>query len=247
VFWGLLGVLALAGLAAYLNLPVPQIPGFLFVLAGWVVLVCCHEFGHAAVAYTGGDTTVVEKGYLTLNPLKYTHRLLSIILPIVFLILGGIPLPGGAVYVDRSLIPRRMHSLLSAAGIIAQGILLALMLIPYHVANLVAPTAVLAHQNFWGVYSLLMYLDVFAMIINLLPIPGIDGYGIVEPYLPYRITAWVDRIRPYTFLILFLILWFPNPIRALIGLITRGLAGLLGIDLQLVGLGFSLFRFWGGL
>ncbi len=245
VFLGIVGITTLTGLFAYLNLPLPQIPVFLFVLGGWVISVCFHEFGHAAVAYIGGDTTVVNKGYLTLNPLKYTHRLLSIIFPIIFLILGGIPLPGGAVYVDRSVIrSRRMLSWLSAAGITAQAILILVLLIPYHLASLISSTAVAAHANFWGAYSLIIYLNLLGIVINLLPIPGIDGYGIIEPYLPFRITSWAERIRPYGFMILFIVLWLPNPISALIFFIAVGVSTLLGVDFGLVGLGFSLFRFW---
>ena len=56
-----------------------------FVLIGWIISLCLHEFSHALVAYWGGDTTVKDKGYLTLNPLKYTDPLMSIILPLVFL------------------------------------------------------------------------------------------------------------------------------------------------------------------
>src|SRR4030095_13166481 len=42
------------------------------VLAGFLISLCLHEFGHAIVSYHCGDTTVEEKGYLTLNPLLYT-------------------------------------------------------------------------------------------------------------------------------------------------------------------------------
>ena len=70
---------------------------FAIVLVGWVFSLCLHEFSHALVAYYGGDTTVREKGYLTFNPLKYTHPVYSIVLPLLFLVMGGIGLPGGAV------------------------------------------------------------------------------------------------------------------------------------------------------
>src|SRR6185295_17151263 len=74
---------------------------FAIVLFGWIFSLCLHEFSHALVAYYGGDYTVKEKGYLTFNLLKYTHPLYSIILPLVFLAMGGIGLPGGAVYIEK--------------------------------------------------------------------------------------------------------------------------------------------------
>ncbi|MEO0540050.1 MAG: site-2 protease family protein, partial [Cyanobacteria bacterium P01_A01_bin.105] len=92
----------------------------LVVFAGWVVSVCLHEFGHAVVAYWGGDTSVKDKGYLTLNPLKYTNPGLSFVMPLMFLLLGGIPLPGAAVYINqRQLRSRTWKSAVSAAGPIA--------------------------------------------------------------------------------------------------------------------------------
>jgi Zn-dependent protease len=227
------------GLIAWLNFPIPQIPVILFVLGGWVASVCLHEFGHAAVGFIGGDSTVVGKGYLTLNPLKYTHRLLSIILPILFLLLGGIPLPGGAVYIDRSLIrTRKMLSLMSAAGPGANLAIVLLMLIPYHIFS---PAGSAAHQVFWGAYSFLMYLNIFGVIINLLPIPGIDGFGIISPYLPIRWVVQTNKVLPYTFLILFLVLITPNPISFGIRLAATGLAQIAGIDLILINIGRGMF------
>ena len=75
---------------------------FAFVTAGWIVSLALHEFGHALVAYIGGDYSVVGKGYLSLNPLKYTHGVLSIVMPVAILLMGGIGLPGGAVFIDRN-------------------------------------------------------------------------------------------------------------------------------------------------
>src|SRR5574342_1062426 len=74
---------------------------FAIVLFGWIFSLCLHEFSHALVAYLGGDYTVREKGYLTFNPLKYTHPVYSLLLPLLFLAMGGIGLPGGAVYIER--------------------------------------------------------------------------------------------------------------------------------------------------
>jgi Zn-dependent protease len=57
---------------------------FLVVIIGWIFSLCLHEFSHALAAYYGGDITVKDKGYLTFNPLKYTHPVYSLLLPMVF-------------------------------------------------------------------------------------------------------------------------------------------------------------------
>ena len=70
---------------------------FVLVVAGWLVSLCLHEFGHAYTAWKFGDHDIAVRGYLTLNPLKYSNPMLSLGLPLLFIALGGIGLPGGAV------------------------------------------------------------------------------------------------------------------------------------------------------
>src|SRR3954471_15602498 len=123
-FLFVLGLLALSGLAVWRYGISPDRTArlflFLFVVSGWIVSLCLHEFGHAFFAWKSGDRSVATKGYLTLNPLKYGDVTLSFLLPVLFVLLGGIGLPGGAVYIDRGAIRGRLkHSLISAAGPIA--------------------------------------------------------------------------------------------------------------------------------
>src|SRR5258708_40105714 len=89
---------------------------FPFVLTGFLIGVCLHEFGHAIIAYHCGDTTVREKGYLTLDPLRYTDVQYSIVFPILIMAIGGIGLPGGAGYINTQLLRRRVYGALVSAG-----------------------------------------------------------------------------------------------------------------------------------
>src|SRR5271169_6830844 len=105
---------------------------FLLVTVGWVFSVCLHEFGHALVAYKGGDYTVREKGYLTLNPIRYTDPLYSLVMPLMFLFLGGIGLPGGAVYInDHLLRSKGWRTAVSLAGPAMNALLVLLLCIPF--------------------------------------------------------------------------------------------------------------------
>src|SRR5258708_22106540 len=74
------------------------------VLVGWIISVILHEFAHGVVAYWGGDYTIRERGGVTLNPLQYIDSLFSLIIPLVVLVLGGIPLPGGGTYIQPGLL-----------------------------------------------------------------------------------------------------------------------------------------------
>src|SRR5216684_2313466 len=119
IFVGLIAMTAITGAALWFNfLPAAtMVLTIVFVTSGWVTSLCIHEFGHAVVAYLGGDRAVKSYGYLTLNPLRYTNLLMSIIFPVIFLLLGGIALPGGAVYIDHSALrSRAWDSLVSLAG-----------------------------------------------------------------------------------------------------------------------------------
>jgi Zn-dependent protease len=152
---------------------------FLFVASGWVVSLCLHEYAHALTAYKAGDVGVVQRGYLTLNPLKYTNPLLSIILPLIFVILGGFGLPGGAVWVDHQYIRGRLKdSLISLAGP-GMNVLFSLILI----APFAFGADTLNHIEFWGALAFLAFLQVTASVLNLMPIPGVDGGNALRPWL----------------------------------------------------------------
>jgi Zn-dependent protease len=200
--------------------------------------VCLHEFGHAAMAYLGGDANVAQKGYLTFDPRRYTHPILSIVFPILFVLLGGIPLPGGAVYINEHLIrTRRMRSLTSAAGPTMTLFSAFILWIPLIIFR---PVSGSEHDLFWGAWSFLMYLEILAVFINLLPIPGLDGYGIIEHYLPLSIVDVANRVRPYGMLILLAFFMLPNPIRTLLDWAVTGVCSLLGVDMRLVMTGMSV-------
>ncbi|MQA85252.1 MAG: hypothetical protein GEV03_11660 [Streptosporangiales bacterium] len=214
---------------------------FVFVAAGWIVSLCLHEFGHAYLAWRAGDRGVEARGYLTLNPLRYSHAGLSFVLPLLFLLLGGIGLPGGAVYVNPSMFRSRLRaSLVSAAGPLAN-VVFAVVL-----AGLVRSLAGQQHLVFWGGVAFLAFLQVTAAVLNLLPVPGLDGYGIAEPHLPPHWSRQANQIAPFGLLIIIALLWVPQLNQVFFGLVFA-ITDALGVPVFLVGTGDTLFRFWLGL
>lgn len=211
---------------------------FGFVIAAWVLSLCVHEFGHAYIAYRSGDRSVAAKGYLTLNPLKYSDMLLSFLIPVVFILLGGIGLPGGAVWIERHRIPGRLrHSLVSAAGPLSNAIFAIMLAVIYK--NFAAQ----GHAVFWLGLAFLAFLQVTAALLNLLPIPGLDGFGIVEPYLPRRLVDQVSGYGGYAFLVLIALLWIGPINRGFFRLIYH-ITDALGIGAVSIEMGHSLFLFW---
>jgi Zn-dependent protease len=209
----------------------------LLVLGGWAVSLCLHEFGHAAVAYRGGDWTVREKGYLTLDIRRYTDLGLSFVLPVVFLLLGGIPLPGGAVWINHGLIRSRpAQSLVSLAGPLTNLVLGALLT----VAVILVPMPV-------GIVlglSALAYFQVLAFVLNILPIPGLDGFGVLEPYLSMPTRQLAAKVRPWAPIVLFLlIIGLPGFARLFFDLGNAVFTAIGGSE-QAATIGRSILQFW---
>jgi Zn-dependent protease len=203
VFWVLLAVFATSGWALWTGWGNARFGVFLFVCAGWLVSLCLHEYGHARTALHGGDITVGAKGYLTLNPLKYTHPVYSFVLPLVFIVLGGIALPGGAVYIERGRIRSKVkNSLISAAGPLTNLVFSLILLIVLSTISLNT-----GHPEFFAGLGYLAMLEVMATLLNLVPMPGLDGYGIIEPWLSYETRRSLSNIAPYGMMIVFLLLW----------------------------------------
>jgi Zn-dependent protease len=187
-------------------------PALWAVLIGWVMSVTLHEFAHGLVASWGGDYTIRERGGLTLNPLQYVDPMMSIVLPIVFLLMGGIPLPGGATYVRRDLLRSRFwDSAVSAAGPFMNLILfsiLAYLLSPgFGWLDISKPAADwTTAQKFVGAMCVLQLLSV---ILNLIPVPPLDGFGIIAPYLPadIRVKLSTPPVSSILFFAYFMLLW----------------------------------------
>jgi Zn-dependent protease len=204
----------------------------ILVLGGWAVSLCLHEFGHAYVAYRGGDREVMFKGYLTLDIRRYTDPLLSIVLPVIFLLIGGIPLPGGAVWINNhALRNKRVQSWVSLAGPLSNlfvGVLLTLSVVLFF-----DPTDLLIFGGggsaLANALSFLALLQIMAFLLNILPVPGLDGWGAIQPYLSYKYQVFGAKAAQWAPLILFAVL-----------------IGIPGVSTAFYDIAFSIFDAVGG-
>jgi Zn-dependent protease len=209
----------------------------LLVLGGWVVSLCLHEFGHAVTAYRSGDRSVRERGYLTLDVRRYADLGLTLVLPVVFLLIGGIPLPGGAVWIQHGAIRSPLaRSLVSFAGPAVNLVLGALATAA--VALVPMPLGLAAGL------STLALIQILAFVLNILPVPGLDGFGVIEPFLSDGARTLAARVRPWAPIALFaLIIGVPGVAGALWGLGER-LFTVLGGEPVLAAQGYGLLFFW---
>jgi Zn-dependent protease len=214
---------------------------FLFVLGGWIVSVCFHEFAHAYAAYRAGDRSVEARGYLTLNPFKYAHPVLSIILPLFFIIQGGIGLPGGAVYLHRHAFRSRAMQSVAAASGPATNVVFAAVLLWLAGAHTDGD-----HVRFWAGVAFLGFLQVTAAVLNLLPIPGLDGWAILEPYLDPATVNGAEKIKPWGMIGVIVLLQVDGVNRAFFDLVNS-LYDIWDVRLQGVRFwefGHQFFKFW---
>lgn len=210
---------------------------FIFVIAGWVVSLCLHEFGHAITAWRFGDRDIAVRGYLSLDPRRYSHPLLSLGLPMLFIALGGIGLPGAAVYLRTSFMTAVQRTLVSLAGP-AANVLLAVLLL--------AATQLFfdpAHPVLWAGVAFLGFLQVTAVLLNLLPIPGLDGYSALEPHLSPDTQRALEPAKQFGWLILLLIFFAPLLNQWFFGLVFW-FYELSGVPRNWALAGMGLTRFW---
>ncbi|NMO53055.1 site-2 protease family protein [Actinoplanes sp. TBRC 11911] len=255
VFVGIFAIFVVTGWMTWTTFGNVKVDIFLFIIAGWLLSLCLHEYAHAITGFFSGDRSVADKGYLRLNPLKYTSPLLSIVLPVVVVILGGIGLPGGAVWIDRSRIRSKLReSFISAAGPLTNVVLAVVLAIPFLIGVVpddlilsngfggVAVNAA-AHGYFWSALAALAFLQITAAVLNFLPIPGLDGGNIYAPWMsPQYQRAW-NLFAPYGFILLFLALW-QTRLGDWFFDVVYWLAERIGIDQLPIAAGLELMRFW---
>jgi Zn-dependent protease len=210
---------------------------FIFVIAGWTVSLCLHEFGHALTAWRFGDRDIAVRGYLSLDPRRYSNPMLSLGLPMLFIALGGIGLPGAAVYLRTSFMTATQRTLVSLAGP-AANLLLAVLLLA--VTRLGFDPR---HPVLWAGVAFLGFLQVTAVLLNLLPIPGLDGYSALEPHLSPETQRALEPFKQFGWLIL-LVIFIAPPLNQWFFGVVFWFYELSGVPSNWALAGMELTRFW---
>lgn len=177
----------------------------IFVLA---LAISIHESSHAYIAERCGDPTGRRQGRISLNPLNHIDLFGTVIFPALLIFMGA-PVFGWAkpVPVNPSNLrnPRRDRALVSAAG---PGANLLLAVIGIVLVVILAPFLTTASGE--GLAKLLLYntiINTLLAVFNLIPVPPLDGGGVLQYMLPRQWAHWMDRNQSVlTLLLLFLFL-----------------------------------------
>ena len=178
-----------------LTMILASIPALILATAG-------HEFAHAKVADMLGDPTPRSMGRLTLNPVAH----LDLVGSIAFLIGGfGWAKP---VMVDTSNFrdPRTDYTLVSIAGP-ASNVLMAFL--GYLALRLLESNGLLINESLELVLTLIVVYNINFAILNMMPIPPLDGSRIITSFLPRDLQFTLERLSFVSLIVLILLLNTP--------------------------------------
>lgn len=187
--------------------PLDQLP---FLLITLMIAFTVHEFCHAYFANRFGDPTARLLGRMTLNPAVH-FDLLGILLLLVAGFGWARPVP---VNRDNFSRPRLMGVIVSAVGPISNlllailGALIYALLMATGVLEPIPSTRVQEAGTL--MCSTFIYLNFFLFLFNLIPLPPLDGYRIVEDIAPRPIRAKLQQFEQWSILIFLLILFIPT-------------------------------------
>ncbi len=173
-----------------------------------IFAITLHEAAHAYVAKYFGDLTAYSQGRVSLNPIKHIDPIGTIALPLLMLALSKL-FGGGFIFGWAKPVPVNFGNLrnpkrdmlwVAAAGPGANLVMAIFWVLMVK----------LSFMEFTGAFSLPLALmgaagvmvNAIFMVLNLLPIPPLDGGRIVVSLLPHRQAYQFSRIEPYGFFII---------------------------------------------
>jgi Zn-dependent protease len=195
--------------------------------------ITLHEAAHGYVARYFGDMTAYAAGRITLNPLRHIDPIGTVLLPLLTLWMGGVlfgwakPVPVNFAALRN---PKKDMLWVALAGpasnlaMMVLWVLLAKLTLLLPAGYFTDPLQKMAHIGIW--------INLVLMLLNLLPLPPLDGGRVAVSLLPHRQAYMLARVEPYGMFILILLVITP-----LLGMI---LSPLLGVMLWLIRLLFGI-------
>ena len=178
----------------------------IMMIPGIILGLAFHEFGHAFVSSKLGDPTPRRQGRVTLNPLAHIDPVG--LLCLLFAGFGwGMPVEIDPRYYKH---PRRDEFLVSIAGVVMNLILAVLFTLVLHFI-VVSDLGFFYTGRGAAVIQVIQYtifVNVMLMVFNLLPVPPLDGFGILTQILDLKRYSWYYTVYQNGFFILMLLIIF---------------------------------------
>lgn len=170
-------------------------PEAIFTVVALIFSIILHEVAHGYAAWVLGDPTAKNAGRLTLNPLPHIDPLGSLVLPGMLVLTGASILLGWAKPVPYD--PRNLRNgrageaVVAVAGAATNLGLAALFALIYQI-SIGIPGA----ETFAGLAAIVVWVNLFLAVFNLMPVPPLDGFTVLRNALPYRAGGrWLEILE----------------------------------------------------
>lgn len=208
--------------------PIDWLMNKMLALPAIIIGLSFHEFGHAAAAYKLGDPTPKHQGRVTVNPMAHVD-------PFGFLCLmlagfgWGVPVQ---INPNNFKKPRRDELIVASAGVVINLIIAiasaGILRLFYEFA-----TEFIAFSYMGGVVQDILInmivINLVLMVFNLIPIPPLDGFGIITQVFNLKYTELYYKLYQNGFLILMLLIVFNVTDKILTPLVSFFYSGIIGI------------------
>ena len=175
----------------------------LYTIAIWAVpvlfAITLHEAAHGWVASKLGDPTARQLGRITMNPIKHIDPIGTVVVPLLLVTLSGFiigwakPVPVDPRHFKQPLLDM---ALVALAGPLSNFIMAAFWALMISLStNVLADTAIAGHLTNMGQAGVI--INIILMVLNMLPIPPLDGGRVLAGVLPTGVALNYMRIEPY--------------------------------------------------
>jgi len=188
-----------------------------------IFAITMHEAAHGYIAKQFGDFTAFNEGRISLNPIRHIDLIGTILVPLTLFVLSKLTIGAGFLFGWAKPVPVNFSNLrqpkrdmlwVAAAGPGAN------LLMALFWALMIKLAIVMPDSSFTKPLALMgiagIEINVILMVLNLLPLPPLDGGRMAVSLLPHRLAYQFSRIEPYGFMIL-LALLFSGVLGAVIG------------------------------
>ena len=173
-----------------------------------IFAITVHEVAHGWIALRLGDKTAMMLGRLTLNPVKHIDPVGTILVPIAMLLLTGFifgwakPVP---ITWENLKNPKRDMALVALGGPLANLVMALLWALVMKLGYVFLPGITWIAQPLIYMGGAGIFINIVLMILNLIPVPPLDGSRVVASLLPNKLSWKYNRFENYGILVLMLL------------------------------------------
>lgn len=174
--------------------------GLALVFVSLVISITLHEAMHAFSAYWLGDNTAHSQGRISLNPLRHVDPFATILLPLITLVLFGVPLlaakpvpfnPYGVRYGEYG------AAMVGLAGPLTN------LILAIAGAGIIGLAQNAMGSGFLGALTIFVQINVAIFVFNMIPLPPLDGSRLVYAFAPESVQNVMAQMEQFGFFIVF--------------------------------------------